>query len=844
MVQVYVYDSTGAKFELDLYKDEPIKITLSAEEITDLPRVNSAFSRSFRVPATQNNSKVFKWWYEVNTIDFDVTQRVKAELYSDGLFYKSGHIRINSAYVNGTADNIDLELVFFGETRDFASQIGEVTLNNLELQALNHYLTLSNVEDSWDGNLVNGDVVYAIANRGYDYDSSGSITIGAEIADQQQHGNSFQKSNHPLLTEQLTPMIRAKAIIDAIFAQTDYTYTADSFFNDPLFTELYTDGLPNASATITEEPPLFEAHGTGQTLSVFGGTDYIDFSNEISDDTNSYFPGSSFFLPPTAGDYTFENEINLRLGRSVGNTTPTYQVRLVQGSTVLLDTGVITAPAGVFAYRVKVPLNGTVTLAQFSGSNQVSIQVTINNTNGNNSVEAESNDATPTPTKFEVNAFNGTNIIAVPTLLKFDVKCIDFLKSILTKFKLIMVPSSTNDFEFVIKPWIDYIASGDRLDWTFKLDYNKDVQLKPIFFEQSQIIDYKDPTDEDFVNKDFTELNNRGYGELQFDSTSDLLKGVRKIESIFAPTPVETVEGFDDASEFVIPIFAKRGTEESDHGHLQELPMRPKPRLLYYNGLSDTLPNDEKYYISDGTTQVQKDVYPRFTQSSGFPSSATTVNLNWFRDTPLAPSLLNLGESVYEKYWNKYIQELYSPLARVVTAYFNLDSNDLRVLSFDDLIFIKNAYYRVLKVYDASLSETATVRVDLVKILETQTFANNGTPTGDGGGIDDVIVTGGGGTPVEPPGDDVWSGNDTNYGDNDNTWGNPTGSSFYHTVQACINPGDTFVAKHSSLIAIGDSVKMSGVIHVDICYEVIAHTVAPEDTTVLETFADCFSCNE
>ena len=60
MVQVYVYDDTGSKYELDLYKEEPIKITLSAEEITDLPRVNSAFSKQFRVPATQNNSKVFK----------------------------------------------------------------------------------------------------------------------------------------------------------------------------------------------------------------------------------------------------------------------------------------------------------------------------------------------------------------------------------------------------------------------------------------------------------------------------------------------------------------------------------------------------------------------------------------------------------------------------------------------------------------------------------------------------------------------------------------------------------------------------------------------------------------
>jgi len=100
MLQIFVYDSTGAKFELDTYKEQPLKLTLSAEEITGIPQINSAFSKEFRIPATQNNSKVFKWWYEVNTIDFDVTKRVVAEIFVDGQFYKSGHIRINSAFVN------------------------------------------------------------------------------------------------------------------------------------------------------------------------------------------------------------------------------------------------------------------------------------------------------------------------------------------------------------------------------------------------------------------------------------------------------------------------------------------------------------------------------------------------------------------------------------------------------------------------------------------------------------------------------------------------------------------------------------------------------------------------
>jgi len=131
MLQIYVYDDTGASYSLDLYKEDPLKITLSAEEINDIPRINSAFSKAFRVPATQTNSKVFQWWYEVNTVDFDITRRVRADIYSDGVFYKSGHIRIQNAFVNQETTQVDLELVFFGETRDFASQISEIHYQNL-----------------------------------------------------------------------------------------------------------------------------------------------------------------------------------------------------------------------------------------------------------------------------------------------------------------------------------------------------------------------------------------------------------------------------------------------------------------------------------------------------------------------------------------------------------------------------------------------------------------------------------------------------------------------------------------------------------------------------------------
>ena len=909
MLQIYVYDSTGAKFELDLYEEQPLKLTLSIEDIKDIPTVNSAFSKEFRIPATQNNSRVFKWWYEVNTVDFDITQRVVAELYVDGEFYKSGHIRINAAFVNEQTSNIDLGVIFFGETRDFASRIAEITIDQLELTRLNHELTIQNVQDSWAGTLKNGDIRYALAVRGYDYDDVGDVIQNSEIAEKNEHpqNRSFQKSNYPLNIDQLTPTIRVKAIIDAIFEQTGYTYSSDSIFNDAYFADLYTDGITKAEAQINKTSGLFEARTVGGQYFQFSqGGDYVDFTNEINDPSNSYFPGNSRYSVPADGNYTINATFNFEMGRGLFNQKPKYRAIMVQGgSTILADTGLVQVPQGLGSITIPINLTYTGPLTQTTGSSsQVNVQLLVQDSNGNNEVLEDG--------VFEcTSAANPT--VNVTTLLRYDVKCVDFLKSILTKFKLIMAPSPTNDFEFVIKPWQDYMGSGQNFDWTEKLDVNKDVVLKPIFFEQSQLIDFKDQPDEDMKNKPFQELNSRGYGELQFDSQNDLLRDTRTIDTLFAPTPVDVVPGFPDTSDFVVPFFCKEdATNLTIHDAPEKIPLRIKPRLLWWNGLA-AQGVDEDWWYTDGVTDIHNLTdYPRFTQYSVFPSTAATINLNWFRDTPYFTDP-NLGEGMYEKYWNVYIQELYSPLARIFTGYFNIDSQDLYNLSFDDVIFIKNAFYRVLKVYDAPLTETATVKVDLVKLLDYKIASNPGNPTGNGGGIDYVDVTGGGGANNNPPVfkyqvedcdvpgaylivessvalsigqaikvvggiynpdacfeviavslepkqadvnsiyidcadctgplDGTWGDTDTEYGDTDVPWGG-TGTDTYYIVEDCDTGTNVKYVTSQTVLQLGDAVKISGNPNLDICFTVIDYSATGQDATVLEIFPDCFSCEQ
>tara|TARA_R110000772_G_scaffold198090_2_gene308727 strand:- start:23 stop:1954 length:1932 start_codon:yes stop_codon:yes gene_type:complete len=643
-------------------------------------------------------------------------------------------------------------------------------------------------------------------------------------------------------------MVQAKVIMDAIFAQTSYTYSADSFFNDNLFKQLYIDGLPSPSVTSDEVNGLVEAESTGQDLPN-NRTELIAlFPNEILDNGGNYAETVGRYHVPQDGTYTMFTTLNLSLARGLLNPSVTYEVEILRrtplGDIQLATSGLLTTPIGVTRYSDIVTVNFTGILTQdVDYREEVYVKVTFGNDNNHRIDELS---------KFEVTAAPFS--ISVNQLMKYDVKSIDFLKSIISKFKLVMVPNPDNEFQFIIKPWKDYIGSGDRFDWTTKLDLSKDITLKPIFFEQSQIIDFKDQPDEDHNNKPFQDEYNRTYGALQFDSQSDMLTNTRTIETIFAPTPVNLIEGDDvTGSEFIIPYFSKLGTALASHDHLEHVPMKPKLRLLFWNGIAPIVaapPLSEKWYYTDGTTTYNSsqtplnDGYPRMTPYSEFPTTSTTLNLNWFREVPLFPNgEALLGESVYERYWNKYTQELYSPLARIFTGYFNLDSNDLRKLSFDDIIFIQNAYFRVLKVYDAPITDIQTVKVDLVKLLDSTTFANNGTPTPSGGGIDDVVVVGSGGGPGGVLDDNIWSQNDLTFSGDNNTWSDAP-LLLHYIVQRCDGSPGTYTVSSVTTLTAGQSVNLSGAIHAGFCYEVVDIAAGPGSTSVIAIFPDCLSCEE
>ena len=141
MIQLKVYNNTDKdeQYFLDLYETEPIKLTLSIEDITNTD-ATSTYSKTFKVPGTRANAQFFKNVFDVDSTMYDVTLKKPAEILVDGAEFKTGHVRLQKVFLNTELDRYDYELLFLGETRDISSIIGDKEMCQLVIINYNIFI--------------------------------------------------------------------------------------------------------------------------------------------------------------------------------------------------------------------------------------------------------------------------------------------------------------------------------------------------------------------------------------------------------------------------------------------------------------------------------------------------------------------------------------------------------------------------------------------------------------------------------------------------------------------------------------------------------------------------------
>jgi len=718
-VQLYAINNNDETVLLQLSDDAPIKMNLSVAEINPFTP-SSFYTQVFRIPGIGQNIKFFQDVYSVNGSSFNPAAAAQAWILSDGALFSIGNLNLQSVFTNDRTGNIEYEVYFLGDTSDLTSSVGEGGMNTIDASELNHQLTYANVTASWGATagatagLKDGNIVYPLCEWGYTYGTGGTnknLPIQNTLSD--QYAESFTKgATSALMLEQMKPAIKVKWLFDKILDDAGYSYTS-AFLDSDYFDSMYMVCDSIARPTFSANAGSCQITAAEFKVPV-NQTVQVPYNVAINNQDQAYNLLTRTWTAPATGTYTLDWAGYCKVIPVAGTTVPNgaFRVHIYLNGTPYYSTGIYTTSATFFfvGWAVTFPSSSLTKGDTFSLYIE---QMSFGNT-----------DAIFYDTRFNVS--NGPNQVIVSSFLPDDtiLKKIDFLRSIIRMFNLVLEPSKTVQKSFAIEPWIDWVQSGDILDWTRFYDGSADKQASPVFFDQQRILKFSAAEDEDYLNKKWQDQYKADYWYRQFDSEIKLIKGSQDIDVQFAPTPLQSIPA--KATQYPNWVFPSLGRiqpgDPDQPGSGQMQPISPIPRILHYNGLqSHPIPWYLYNGLNSGGTGQAQNFYPLVSPFSSWPPDQfSTISLSYLSK----PALWSAGSSyisqtsqdLYTKYWADYVEWLYDPFNRKVNLTLRLDPGDVLALRFNDRVWVKDSWYLIQNIQDYEVGENLLVKAELVKV--------------------------------------------------------------------------------------------------------------------------------
>ena len=134
-LQIYI----GSQ-RLELFKDESVSVTQTIQNVKNIDKVFTDFSKTFSVPASKNNNKIFKHYYNFD-IDqgFDARFRVAGTLEINTAPFKTGKFRLDGVDMKNRKPHT-YRITFFGDIVELKDSLGQDKLADLNL---NQYDSIS-----------------------------------------------------------------------------------------------------------------------------------------------------------------------------------------------------------------------------------------------------------------------------------------------------------------------------------------------------------------------------------------------------------------------------------------------------------------------------------------------------------------------------------------------------------------------------------------------------------------------------------------------------------------------------------------------------------------------------
>ena len=129
---------------VDMFNDETVSITDTIQNVKDIGKIFTAFSRTFSLPATKINNKIFKHYYNFDIVNgFDARIKKNSNIELDSLPFRDGKIKLEGVDLKDNKPHT-YRITFFGSTVTLKDLIGDDKLQSLDFSAYDQNLEYNN----------------------------------------------------------------------------------------------------------------------------------------------------------------------------------------------------------------------------------------------------------------------------------------------------------------------------------------------------------------------------------------------------------------------------------------------------------------------------------------------------------------------------------------------------------------------------------------------------------------------------------------------------------------------------------------------------------------------------
>jgi len=656
-IQLYIEGN-----RMDMFKDESVSLTQTIQNVKDIAKVFTNFTKTFSLPASKDNNKVFEHYYNYNIDDgFDARVKKTATIELNYFPFEKGKIKLEGVDMKDNKPYA-YRVTFFGDTVDLKDLLGEDKLDALTW--LNNFTTNYNAAQ-----------VQGALRNGKDFTVDSTTYTDALVVPLITHtdrlyynsategdGNLYPSgtTQQGVLWNQLKFAIRVHLIVKAIEEQYGITFSTDFFnsSNAPYY-NLYMWMHRKKGFIDDPNAPETYDHIVDFGLPDTSSWNHLTISGEniiVSGLTGAHKITATFTVDPDAAE------------------SSDYTVQLLQGGTVV-ETFSGTAPSDV---AVSADLgNGTYNLKMI-----ISETFTVTDVEFDAADLLQPISGTFNSGSFTINAtksFSGT--AQMPNM-----KVIDFLTGL---FKVFNLTAYKQDNGTIKVETLDNFYSGGS---TFTIDEYVDMSQRQI----DVALPYKEidfgykglGTKLAIQHSQLTQGTEWGKAEYRGGDaeTDQMAGGIYKVEAPFEHMKFERLL---DAGSSYAQTDAQVGwfVDDNDDPYLGEA-------LLFYpirisSGTSIRFLNDESSDYDDITDY--------YIPSNSVSTSASTDddNIHFNQELNEYTPTETFAGTLFANYYTSYITDVFKVKRRLVKFKAYLPLKILRTYTLADKFVIGNQEYRI-----------------------------------------------------------------------------------------------------------------------------------------------------